>query len=495
MDIPPWQLQATELQRRYRDHSLTPLQVAQACLERLDAVNPTLNAVVVRRDARLLEEAAAATRRHESGQPLSVLDGIPITVKDSLLTADMPTSWGTAALREHGYGHDELAVARARTGGALIVGKTNVPEFALEGYTANPLYGVTGNPWAPQLTPGGSSGGAVAAVAAGIAPLAIAQDGGGSIRRPASHAGVVGLKPSLSAWPRQHVLPSLLLDFEVIGPIARTVADARLLFDALRGPAAVDRSSLAAAQAASLAAATRSAPLSVRASAQASSQVPGPNAGRPGRSGPLRILYVERLGAAPLDAQIAASVGQAVSRLAGLGHRVEAGPLPLDLGFFVDAWPQIGQIGLASMFDQHPAWESQASERYRALAEAGRRLPATRLWQIIERVTQLRRDSTALFEHIDVIVMPSAAALPWPAHEAYPQRIDGQDVGPRGHAVYTGWVNAAGLPGLALPTAPAAEGLPIGMQLIGAYGSDDMLLDLGEACEAAAPWADRWPPL
>jgi aspartyl-tRNA(Asn)/glutamyl-tRNA(Gln) amidotransferase subunit A len=468
MSPPLWQLPACELQRRYRDGSLTPLAAAQACLARLEAVNPRLNAVVARRDERFLEEAAAATQRHAQGQPLSVLDGIPITVKDSLLTADLPTTWGTPALRHHQTGHDEFAVARARAGGALILGKTNVPEFALEGYTANPIFGFTGNPWAPELTPGGSSGGAVAAVAAGIAPLAIGQDGGGSIRRPAAHAGIVGLKPSLSAWPRQHVLPSLLLDFEVIGPLARTVADARLLFDALRGPAPVDRSSLAAAHAAAWAE----------------------------RSGaPRRVLFVERFGIAPLDPQIADSVGRAVKTLASLGHHVDTGELPLDLGFFVDAWPQIGQIGLARMFDQYPEWEAQASAKYRSMAEAGRRLPATRLGQIVERVAQLRRDSAALFERVDLIVTPATAALPWPAHEAYPPRIDGQDVGPRGHAIYTGWVNAAGLPGLALPTTPSSEGLPIGMQVIGAYGSDDALLDLGAAYEAVAPWADRWPPL
>ena len=467
MTTPLWQLSACELQRRYQDGALTPLAVAQACLARLDAVNPRLNAVVARRDERFLEEADAATRRHARAQPLSALDGIPLTVKDSLLTADQPTTWGTQALRHHQTGHDELAVARARAGGALIVGKTNVPEFALEGYTDNPLFGATGNPWAPDLTPGGSSGGAVAAVAAGIAPLAIGQDGGGSIRRPASHAGVVGLKPSLSAWPREHVLPSLLLDFEVIGPLARTVADARLLFDAVRGPAPVDRSSLAAAQAAA----------------------------QPLRAGPLRVLYVERMGAAPLDPQIAASVGQAVEQLAALGHHVDTGTLPLDLDFFVEAWPQIGQIGLASMFAQHPEWEPQASPKYREMAEIGRRLPASRLWQIVERVKQLRRDSAALFEQLDVIVMPSAAALPWPAQEAFPRRIDRQDVGPRGHAVYTGWVNAAGLPALALPTAPSAEGLPIGLQLIGGFGRDTALLELGAAYEAVAPWAARWPSL
>jgi aspartyl-tRNA(Asn)/glutamyl-tRNA(Gln) amidotransferase subunit A len=467
MSEPLWQLQAVELQRRYRNGSLDPLTVARACLERLEAANPHLNAVVVRRDARFLEEAEASTRRHALGQPLSALDGIPLTVKDSLLTADLPTSWGTAALRAHHTGHDEYAVGRARTGGALIIGKTNVPEFALEGYTDNPLFGVTGNPWAPALTPGGSSGGAVAAVAAGIAPLAIGQDGGGSIRRPASHAGVVGLKPSLSAWPRQHVLPSLLLDFEVIGPLARTVADARMLFDALRGPAPVDRSSLAAAQAAT----------------------------RPPTVGPQRVLYVERFGKSPLDPQIARSVGDAVQTLAGMGHHVDAGAVPIDLDFFTEAWPQIGQIGLARMFEQFPAWQAQASPKYREMADAGRQLPATRLLQIIEHVTQLRRDCALMFERVDLIVMPSAAALPWPAREAYPPRIDGQQVGPRGHAIYTGWVNAAGLPSLALPAAPSGDGLPIGFQVIGAFGSDDNLLTLGEAFEAAAPWAHRWPAL
>src|SRR5205085_2269264 len=140
-----------------------------------------------------MEEARAASARFAQGQAISPLDGIPLTVKDSLYTRDLPTTWGTPSLREWRTGEDEAAVARARAAGALVLGKTNVPEFALEGYTANPIFGVTRNPWNTELTPGGSSGGAVAAVAAGIGPLAIGQDGGGSIRRPASHAGLVGL--------------------------------------------------------------------------------------------------------------------------------------------------------------------------------------------------------------------------------------------------------------------------------------------------------------
>lgn len=462
-----WQLPASELQRSYREGRLAPLAVAQACLARLEAVNPRLNAVVARRDAAYLAEAQAATERHAQGRPLSAIDGIPLTVKDSLYTADLPTTWGSPALRDHATGHDELAVARARAAGALIIGKTNVPEFALEGYTDNPVFGVTRNPWNLALTPGGSTGGGVAALAAGIAPLCIGQDGGGSIRRPASHAGVVGLKPSLSAVAREHALPSLLLDFEVVGPLARTVADVRLLFSVMRGPGAADRSSLAAAFAA---------------------QQPPPRA-------PLRILYVERFGTAPLDPQVAASVGAAVRQLEALGHRVEHGPLPLDLDFFAGAWPQIGQVGLARLFEHAPQWEAAASPKYRAMAEQGKATSAARLWDIVERVRQLRQDVAHLYERVDLIVTPAAAALPWPAHDAFPKHIDGREVGPRGHAVYTGWVNAAGLPALALPCAPAGDGLPIGLQLVGGYGRDDMLLDLGAAFEAAQPWAQRWPDL
>ncbi len=142
-----------------------------------------------------------------------------------------------------------------------------------------------------------------------------------------------------------------------------------------------------------------------------------------------------------------------------------------------------------------PTGRLQASPKYREMAEAGRRLPAARLWQIVEQVMQLRKDSAALFERLDIILLPSAAALPWPAQQSHPTTIDGHQVGPRGHAIYTGWVNAAGLPGLALPAAHSREGLPIGIQLIGAYGSDNALLDLGERYEAAAPWAQRWPVL
>jgi aspartyl-tRNA(Asn)/glutamyl-tRNA(Gln) amidotransferase subunit A len=165
------------------------------------------------------------------------------------------------------------------------------------------------------------------------------------------------------------------------------------------------------------------------------------------------------------------------------------------VAFLEQEWPCIAEAGLARLFQDHPEWERKASHKYREMAGRGRSVPAARVASIVERVAQLRRDAASLFERHDVVLMPAAAALPWPADLAYPEFIAGRPAGPRGHAVYTGWVNAAGLPALALPCEPSAEGLPIGLQLIGAHGADDELLDLGAAYEAAWPWAGRWPDL
>ena len=464
-DQPPWRLSAAKLLARYRAGRLTPRSALESCLARLKQVQPALNAFVALREEAARAEADASGERWRAGKACGPLDGVPLAVKDNLLTADLPTTWGCAALVEYQPAHDELAVARARTAGAIVVGKTNVPEFTLEGYTSNHLFGTTRNPWNPALTPGGSSGGSVAAVAAGCVPLALCTDGGGSIRRPASHTGLVGFKPSIGAIAREHMLPPLLLDFEVVGPVARTVADARLLFDAVRGPTPVDRRSLAAHAARK--------PLPAR----------------------LRVLYVPALDGAPVDPQIEFSCRHAATRLRELGHEVTEGALPLDLGFMTTQWPIVGQMGLAALFVQHPEWRAGAAPKYIDMAAQGSALPASTLWNLLETVDHFRRDVTRLFTQVDLIVTPAAAALPWPADEAFPAQIAGRPVGPRGHAVFTGWVNAAGLPALALPADASSDGLPIGIQLITDYGTDDALLALGSIVEAHAPWADRRPPL
>ena len=161
---------ATALAEAYRARKASPVQVLHSCLDRLDVVNPVLNAVIAIDRAAAMAAAQASERRWRDGNPLGPLDGVPFTVKDNIVTAGLPTTWGSPLYRDFRSAADELPVARMRRAGAVLIGKTNVPELTSQGYTDNPLFGPTGNPWNPALTPGGSSGGAVAAVAAGMSP-------------------------------------------------------------------------------------------------------------------------------------------------------------------------------------------------------------------------------------------------------------------------------------------------------------------------------------
>lgn len=461
---PLWQFSATELHQAFSAGTATPVEALQSCLARIAAVQPQINAFVALRSEQALQEAQASTQRYRQGAPLSPLDGVPVSVKDNLLTADMPTTWGSPGLRAYRPAEEELAVTRLRACGALIVGKTNVPEFTLEGYTDNPLFGVTRNPWNLALTPGGSSGGAAASVAAGCTPIALGTDGGGSIRRPAAHCGLVGLKPTIGSVARVQGLPTLLLDFEVVGLMARTVEDVALLLRTAGGPDAAD---------------------------PASWQVPGRHTAAP-IARAARVLYVPTLDAAPVDAQIARACARASELLAG---SVETGPLPLELGAINAAWPHVGQIGLAHLFQEHPEWQSAASPKYQDMARQGASLSAAHLWEVLELVQQLRRDCARLFAQWDVIAMPCTAAQPWPAQQPFPTEIDGQAVGPRGHAAMTGWVNAAGLPAISVPIEPDAQGLPIGLQLVARPGAEDLLLQLAGRLQARYQRQHAWPAL
>jgi aspartyl-tRNA(Asn)/glutamyl-tRNA(Gln) amidotransferase subunit A len=336
----------------------------------------------------------------------------------------------------------------------------------VQGYTDNPLFGVTRNPWDPQLTPGGSSGGAVAAVAAGLAPLAIGTDAGGSIRRPASHTGLVGLKPSQGRAPRFGGFPVITPGLEVVGPLTRTVADAAALFAVLAGPDSRDPAS------------ARYQPFSVDLDRAPARQ---------------RILFIPRFGASPVDPAIASSVAAAARDLAALGHDVEESTTPFDVDGLNAVWPVLGQTGVAWLMRGHRDWQKRIGPSLAQMAEAGARLSAADYLGAIDKVEDVRRQLGEAFERVDMLLTPTAAALPWPAHEIYPPSIDGKPVGPRGHAVFTAFVNAAGCPAISLPSAPSPEGLPIGIQLVAPWGGEERLLQLAAQFERARPWADRWP--
>ncbi|HYG88846.1 MAG TPA: amidase [Azospirillum sp.] len=463
-----WRWSARDLSSAFRRKDLSPMEALQTCLSRLESVNPLVNAVISRDDEAAREAAAASERRWQAGKPLSALDGVPLTVKDNIPVRGLPATWGSRLYAGFVPERDELPVDRLRAAGAVILGKTNVPEFTLQGYTDNRVFGPTRNPWNLGLTPGGSSGGAVAAVASGIGPLAIGTDGGGSIRRPSSHTGLVGLKPSVGRVARCDGFPAILLNCEVIGPIARTVDDVVMAMEIMAVADPRD-------------------PLSAR------------YADRPFAVGPARkcrILYVETFGDAPVDPEIRASVALAADRLDVLGHRVErAGRFTLVDAINERVWPVISQAGLAWLLERHPGWQGQISEGLEPLAEAGRNLSASAFVGALDTIAETSRALSELFQDYDLILTPSAAALPWGARDIFPPTIDGRSVGPRGHAVFTAFANAAGLPAMNLPSAPSRAGPPIGFQLVGPQGADPLLCAVARGYEDAHSWADRWPSL
>jgi aspartyl-tRNA(Asn)/glutamyl-tRNA(Gln) amidotransferase subunit A len=457
-----WTLSAADLARLYREGRSTPADVLDAILHRLHEVNGTLNAVVTLDRDGAFAAARSSAERWRAGKPRGPLDGVPVTIKDNIPVAGMRSTWGSRLYAEWVPERDETPVKRLREAGAVILGKTNVPEMTLQGYTSNPLFGPTRNPWDTRLTPGGSSGGAVAAVASGIGPLALATDGGGSIRRPASHGGLVGLKPTAHRVPRRHGFPPILLDLEVIGVIARTVADL-----------ALGMSTISADD-----------PETVRQDGF------GPIAPAATPS-PKRILHVPTFAGAPVDPEIAASVAQAAANLRALGHEVEDGA-GFDLPDALNAaWPSIAQSGLAWLV-RDPAKRALLGPDILAMAESGAKLSAADHFDALHAALILRQDLSAFFRGFDLILTPTAAALPWPAETTHPPTIAGVEVGPRGSAIFTGFVNAAGLPAISVPCRSSMAGLPIGFQLVAPWGGDEALLALADAYEAAHPWRMCW---
>lgn len=456
-------LDAAAMAQGFASGKFDPVQALQSALARIARLDLLLNAfVALDPGARAAAEASAA--RYRDGAPLGPLDGVPVAVKDNLVVAGMPATWGSRVFADCVPTMDELPVARLRAAGAVIIGKTNTPEFAVEGYTGNTLFGVTGNPWNPSLTPGGSSGGSVAAVAARMLPLALGTDGGGSIRRPAAYTGLVGLKPTIGRIARHGGLPQVLLDFEVVGPIARTTTDLKSAFAILAGADVRDPTS--------------------RATLPASA-----------RRERLRILYVESFDDAPCDQAIRRSARAMADTLSDLGHDVHHGRLPIPIEQLNRVWPTIGAIGLARLASEMPTLRALASRKYVEMADGAAALGSVHLASIVEEVRRLRALASICFEKIDAILTPACAAMPWPAGESHPPTIDGQPVGGRGHAIYTGWVNAIGHPAVAIPSQAHDCGLPIGVQIVGDLGQESLLLDLAASIECARPWAHRIPDI
>lgn len=457
---PLWSLTATELVDGYRQGTFTPAAAMQAVFDRLDAVNPALNAVIaIDRDGANLA-AIESTLRWQNGRPLSGLDGVPISIKDNLYLKGLPATWGSRLLRDFVPDHDEAPVARLRTAGAILFGKTNVPEFTVQGYTSNLVFGTTCNPHAPGRTPGGSTGGGAAAVAAGIGPLAIGTDAGGSLRRPASHCGLFALKPSIGHVPRYEGFPQILADFEVIGAVARSVEDLEAVRTILEVFDPGDPRSLAS------------------------------RAERPALRERPRIAFMPVIGANPVDPRIAAEAVRIAAALEAGGAVVETIDAPFDFDRTTAAWGTIMQAGLAWYLSKFENWQDQVNPSARALAEDGATKTAGQVLDALEAAADIRRAAGRFFDGYDLLLCPATAALAWPADTIFPPEIDGYAVGPRGHAVFTGWMNVAGLPAVTVPVAMSESEGGIGLQIVAGHGRDRDLLDFiarTPALEAFSP--------
>lgn len=464
-----WQMPMATLSRMLMARNISAVELLDHYVYRLEQINPRLNALVTF-DQTAHQAAQDSDNRRARQQSLGLLDGIPVAIKDNILTRGLKTTWGSPAYAEFVPEIDEVAVGRLKAAGAIVIGKTNVPEFTIEGFTDNALFGPTRNPWNPEATPGGSSGGSVAGVAAGLFPVALGTDGGGSIRRPCGYTGLFGLKPSIGRVARTETLPQILMDMEVIGPISRTVSDAAMIFEIISGSHLGDPRSWLPAE-------------------------PNNGEGLHLPPAPLRILYVERFGAAPLDPEIQTSCKILVQQFEELGHHVEQGELPLDITELNAVWSTIGMAGLACLQSALGVSFSKASAKYRNLADNGRSTDAGEFYAICDLIANLRRQAAVCFDTWDIIVTPSSAAMPWPIGTDYPPEINGQKVGPRGHAIYTGWVNAIGHPAVSIPGPRSVSGQPIGAQLIAGFNRDRLLLRLAKQFEDVCPWDRQWPEI
>ena len=445
-------LTATALLEGYRKHALSPVDAMRAVSQRIETLNPRLNAFNLISE-QALEDAKASEARWHAGQPKGLLDGVPVSIKDIILTKGWPTLRGSKTVDPKGPWNDDApATARLREHGAVLIGKTTTPEFGWKGVTDSPLTGITRNPWNPAKTPGGSSGGAAAAVAAGMGPLAVGTDGGGSIRIPCSFTGLFGLKPSFGRVPAWPLSPFGTVAH--VGPITRDVADAALMLTVLSLPDARDWHAL-------------------------------PYEPRDYRTGldagirDLRIACSANLGYAKVDPEVAALVLKAANVFAELGARLE------------ERSPGFEDVG--PLFQAH--WFSGAAALIRSvkdtkhvdpglleLAAQGEKITAAQLLDAQLKRGALGTQMNLFHREFDLLITPTLAVPAFDVGQESPEKGRWTDWTP-----FTYPFNLTGQPAASIPCGFTKAGLPVGLQIVGPRFADALVLRAARAFESARP--------
>jgi len=467
-------MDAVSLAALIRQRKLSPLEVVDAALARIEQLDSTLHAFCTLTP----ELARAEARRVESeivqGRDAGLLGGVPVGHKDLILTRGVRTASGSLAYKDFVPDEDDVVVERMRAAGAVMLGKTNVPEFGYSPTGHNPVFETTRNPWNTALTSGGSSAGSAVAVATGMCPIATGSDGGGSVRIPASFCGIYGFKPSMGRIPlypgaRDERYPGVSgwESLEHIGPLTRTVADAALMMAATAGPDMRDRHSLPKA---------------------AFDWMQCLEGGVRG----LRVAYSADWGYAAVEPEVRRVVGQAVRIFErDLGCVVEEANPGWDdpfAAFFAVMFAETDLKGMREMARKYRL----STHLVNALALPWSAEDFTNANMVRKSVV---RKMAQFMSRYDLLLTPTLAVPPFAIHMQGPEKIDGRYVQPAEFLCFTFPINLTGQPAASVPVGFTADGLPVGLQIVGRHLDDPMVLRASAAFEAAAPWRDKWPPL
>ena len=462
---------ATELRGLIADKQVSPVELAALCFDRIERLDPQLNAyLTLTRDA-AMDSAAAAEQAVMRGDELGPLHGVPISVKDLEMTKGVRTTGGSLAFKDRVPAEDSVVVERVKAAGAIMLGKTNTPEFGHRGTTENLLGDACRNPWNTARTPGGSSGGAAAALAAGLCPISTGSDGGGSIRIPASFCGVYGIKPTQGRVPRYNgsAAPAVANQISQSGPITRTVADAALLLQALAGWDARDVGSL------------RDAPADYAAALDA--DISG-----------MRMAWSADFGYAAVDAEVSDACAAAARAFEGMGCAVDEPGFALDspqeafrVIFAANTYASLGYL----MRDR----PDELTDYFLDAMQRGAAFTAADYAKALGELDIVKAKFDALFAEYDLLLSPTMAVPAFAINE-HPAVIDGKAVDPFfGYLPFTYPINAIGHPAASVPCAFTADGMPIGLHIVGRKGDEAAVLAASAAFERARPWAHHRPPV
>ncbi|HEY1752942.1 MAG TPA: amidase family protein [Caulobacteraceae bacterium] len=447
---------AAELGRLYRTRAASPVETMQAVLARAETVNPKLNALTIVDAEGALAAARASEARWAAGQPRSPLDGAPVTVKELVRVKGWPHSMGSRLADKSPAADDAPSVARLREAGAIVWSQNASPEYGHKGVTDSPLRGITRNPWNLERTPGGSSGGTGAAVAASLGPLGIGTDGGGSVRIPAAFTGLVGLKATygrVPAWP-----PSMHGDLANVGPMTRTVADCALMLNEMTKPDPRDP---------------------FTAPPDARDWTAGLGAGVKG----LKVGLVSAEGRAFVEPPIAERLAAAAGTLEQLGAVVIPIEPPPESAEAGRVWVTHWFSAMQRLLQIYPA--ERHGELDPSLLAQARTGEGYTVQALVDAMVERRTLTTAwnlVFATVDLVIMPTLNVLPFPVGQGQPLGLDGK---PNQAWANTSLFNLTRHPAISVPLPPSDDGLPIGLQIAAAHYRDDLVLAAAAALEAA----------